>query len=258
MTKQMTTDRAGGTEAVPALARVSLREIREASFRALSAAGASHGEAWTARMVLDAELQGEGGVDVLLDDLDRGRWPREGVDLAETGSSQRPVTRLGDAQSNRLLRHGPLAVNLAVAEPGRGGVFVPGEVSGLSCLDAVLVEAALEQQRAVAVVSLGPGGAGTCRVSLSDGALGSGRLDDRGQEGTQHEDILLVTEAVHGEKGVWVVAPPPEAVLDLPALTWVSAAQRADRRAAAARDGCLVDAAAWDRLYAASRRYLVP
>lgn len=257
MTKQMTTDRAGGTEPVPALARVSLREIREASFRALSAAGASHGEAWTAaRMVLDAELQGEHGVEVLLGDVERGRWPKEGVDLAEMGSSERPVTRLGGVQSNRLLRHGPLAVNLAVAEPGHG-VFMPGELPGLSCLDAVLLETALEQQHAIGVLRLGHGGASTCRVALDDGALGSGRLDERGLEGIEYEDLRLVTESVGAEQGVWVIAPPPRAVLDLPALTWVSAAQRADRRAAAARDGCLVDAVAWRCLYAASRHYLV-
>lgn len=240
----MTTSKGNGAMPVHESVRVSLREIRESGFRALSAAGASHGEAWTAaRMVLDAELQGGLGIEVLLADLERGRWPQDGVDLVETEAEPLPVTRLGTAQSNRLLRHGPLAVIVATAEPGSGGVFVPGALPGLSCLEAVLLEAALGQQQAVGVLRTGAGRDGAYRVALSDGSLGSGRTDAGGPDITQ--------------EGLWVVAPSPQALLDGPHLTWVSAQERADRRAEAARNGCLVEATAWRRLYAESRRYLV-
>lgn len=201
-----------------------------------------------------SELQGSWGIEVLLADLERGRWPRTAVGLVETGSPEQSVTRLGAAESNRLLRQGPLAVSLVVAEPGRGGVFVPGELPGLSALEAVLLEAARDLPHAVSAMQPGPGG-GVWRVALSDGSLGSGRVDEAGSDGATGDERI---GGLGGpEAGVWLLVPAPQALLDSPALTWVSAQQRAERRAEAAREGCFVEAAAWDRLYAASRHYLV-
>lgn len=238
--------------------RVSLREIRECSFRALSAAGASHGEAWTAaRMVLDAELQGNQGVEVLLADLVRGPWPRVGADLAETGDAAVVITRVGDADDNRILRHGPQAVELAAAELGHGAVFVPGELSGTQALDAVLLEAAGARGCSVGVLRRGTGDAAAYRVALADGSLGSGSLPGSTLQEAVSDDIRVGAVRGSDEEGLWVLAPMPQGLQELAATAWVSGQERTDRRATTARDGCLVDAAAWWALYAASRHYLV-
>lgn len=238
--------------------RVSLREVRECSFRALSAAGASHGEAWAAaRMVVDAELQGHQGIEVLIADLERGRWPRVGVDLAEPGGAEMAVTRLGTAASTRVLRHAPLAVALAVAELDSGVVFVPGELPGMAVLDAVLLEVAAARGCSVGVLRSGSSDGAAFRVALPDGSLGSGSLPDRATNDAVRDDIRVDAVQDSDEDGLWVLAPTPQGLQGSPGTTWVSAQERSDRRASAARDGCLVDAASWSRLYAASRHYLV-
>lgn len=237
--------------------RVSLREIRECSFRALSAAGASHGEAWAAaRMVLDAELQDHRGIEVLTADLERGPWPRVAIDLAETGAADAVVTRMGSADGNRVLRHGPLAVELAAAELGRGAVFVPGVLPGMAVLDAVLLEAAAAGCP-VGVLSPGADDGTAYRVALPDGSLGSGSLPSSTLHEAARDDIRMHAVRASDEDGLWVLAPMPLGVQELSGTTWLSGQGRTDRRAAAARDGCLVDARSWRGLYAASRHYLV-
>lgn len=230
--------------------RVSLREIRENTFRALSAHGASHGEASTAaRMVVDAELQGQWGIRYVLIDLARDSWPVGGVSIRET--SVGPVV-LGDAADNRLLRHLPLAAHLAAAEPKRF-VFVPGEMTGVACLDTVLLEAAEATQRAVALVDTSQRPDPVCRVALPNGSLGTGAHPELGERVRQEAHVLDDDERTNG--GVWLFAlgEAPKA----PDFTWVSAAQRTAGRADVASEGRLITATPWWELYGAARRYLV-
>lgn len=235
---EFTTDRAS--------TRVSLREIREATFRALSAAGASSGEAATAaRMVLDAELNGKAGIEAVLRDLESGAWVREGIHISESDSPVADTLRLS-AGTNRLLQHTPLAVDLAASEVDLGGVFVPIAVAGIPCLDTLLLCVAESRGSSVGVLVCRPGQSPAVRVATADGSLGSGQLVD-GSENQYLEDH---------EEGLLFTAPAPQSWRDS-VRTWVNAEERADRRSAAASDGCLVDAEQWSSIYAAARRYLV-
>ncbi len=99
------------TSSATARVRVSLREIRECTFRASS---------WLTWSAIDGR-----------------RKPVRITDHAsEAQASPRseptgPIV-LGDQGGNRLLRHLPLATHLAAAEPGRG-VYVPGDMSEVAC-----------------------------------------------------------------------------------------------------------------------------
>jgi len=249
--------------AASARVRVSLREIRECTFRALSAHGASHGEAATAaRMVVDAELQGHRGIYEVLRDLDRDPWAKEAVRITDGGSEPRagsgteskgPVV-LGDQDGNRLLRHLPLAAHLAAAEPGRG-VYVPGEITEIGCVDAVLIEVAAAVERPIGLVQVGRGDQTALRLALADGSLGSGAVQVLAEWGG--DDLNALTRHDPGADGVWLLAGTDADAKTEQGLTWVSARDRADARAAAASEGRLITGDAWWALYAASRRYLV-
>lgn len=243
--------------------RVSLREIRESTFRALSAHGASHGEAATAaRMVVDAELQGRCGIYEVLRDLERGPWAREAVritdgagkTLAGSGSEPHAPVVLGDQADNRLLRHLPLAAHLAAAEPGRG-VYVPGNMTEIACVDVVLLEVAEAVGRPIGLVQVSQRDHAALRVALADGSLGRGT----GQALTEWggDDLNAVTHDDSAADGVWLFVPADADAETARNLTWVSAHERANARASAASEGRLITSSAWWALYAASRRYLV-
>ncbi len=246
---------AGNRSGEPQRVRVSLREIRECTFRALSAHGASQGEASTAaRMVVDAELQGYRGIRLVLSDLQRDPWPREGIQVSDSQQGLGGSVVLGDRASNRLLRHVPLAAHLAAAEPGRG-VYVPGAMVGVACAEAALLEVAEATQRPAALVPVLPGGDGASRVALADGSLGTGMTKDLLERAGIHLDDTL--DADTGSGGVWLFSYEDPSAHDAPDLTWVSASERMATRASAAHEGPLITATAWWALYAASRRYLV-
>ena len=243
--------------------RVSLREIRECTFRALSAHGASHGEAASAaRLVVDAELQGLRGIRVVLADLERERWGQEAVRITDGptethttsgGESKGPVV-LGDRDGNRLLRHLPLAAHLAAAEPDRG-VYVPGDMPEIACADAALIEVAEAVGRPIGLVHVSRGVQAAFRVALVDGSLGSGVAQTLTEWGGH--DLSALTDHDPTADGVWLfVAADADAKTEQD-LTWVSASERADARASAASEGRLITGDAWWALYAASRRYLV-
>lgn len=247
-----------GDNAVHTQVRVSLREIRECTFRALSAHGASHGEASTAaRMVLDAELQGHRGIGVVLSDLQRDAWSRDSVQIIDSGPGDRDggAVVLGDPASNRLLRHAPLAAHLAAAETGRA-VYVPGEMVGFSCLDAVLLEVAAATQRPAWLIEPPQQDSSASRVALPDGSLGRGMsqllADWAGY------DLPAGVEEDTGAAGIWLLSSPTVGKPEAPDLTWVSASERVEARSSAAREGRLITASTWWALYAAARRYLVP
>lgn len=243
------------TQSAPARVRVSLREIRECVFRALSAHGASPGEAATAAaMVVDAELQGHRGIHVVLRDLERGRWEQGAVQIADPGSEAQARVVLGDPTGNRPLRHLPLGAHLAAAEPGRD-VYVPGDMADSACLDVVLLEVAQATERPVALVQVPQGRRTEFRVALADGSLGHGRAEGLAEWGA--EDIGTAVDHGCAADGVWLFVPATPSAQASPDLTWVSAPARAQARASAARAGRLITAEPWWALYEASRRYLV-
>ncbi len=251
------------TSSATARVRVSLREIRECTFRALSAHGASHGEAATAaRLVVDAELQGLRGIRVVLADLERERWAKEAVCITDSASETQADSRsestgpivLGDQGGNRLLRHLPLAAHLAAAEPGRG-VYVPGDMSEVACVDAVLIEVAEAVGRPIGLVQVSRGDHSAFRLALADGSLGSGAVQALTEWGG--DDLSALTDHDPGADGVWLFVAADADAKTGQNLTWASAHTRRDARACAASEGRLITADAWWALYAASRRYLV-
>lgn len=247
--------------------RVSLRDLSEAAFRALLAHGASHGEARVAaRMVLQAELGGGGGLAALLDDLAAQPWsptPVEIVHAADGSDTPSGSVELHCKVGNRLLREASLAVELVTSGGDEDVVGVHCSVVGTALLDAVLLEAARVSEAAVAVViwtRTEPGSAnepdavtrsavrlsGLLRLARPDGSLGVGtgsRLPTPWPTVVEGEGVVALRD-VERFSGL--------------NLRWTSADDLALRRAEAAAVGVIVDATAWHTVYAASRRYLVP
>lgn len=172
--------------------RVSLRDLFEAAFRALKAHGASHGEARAAaQMVLQAELFGGSGLAALLADLQNPSWSHTPIEVSSApggaaGGPGHVVLRSPDG--NRLLREGPLAVEL-VASADAHIAAVPTAVTGSMLLDGVALEVARVSDAGVVVVVCGsepprdetakeaPHQSGHVRLARPDGSLGAGILD---------------------------------------------------------------------------------
>ncbi|MDN5767944.1 MAG: hypothetical protein L0H96_10110 [Humibacillus sp.] len=241
--------------------RVSLRDLSEAAFRALTAHGASHGEARAAaRMVLQAELHGGGGLAALRDDLAAQPWSRTPVEIVETadGPNHQPgAVELRSPGGNRLLREAPLAVELVASGGEERVVTAHCAVAGTALLDAVLLEAARVSGNAVALVigsATGSDGTGRgatqpsaqVRLARPDGSLGFGILSQ------------LPTAWPPAAEGEGVVALRELEQLGGLDLSWTSANDLTQARAEAAAVGVTVDATAWNTVYTASRRYLVP
>lgn len=248
--------------------RVSLRDIREAAFRALSAHGASHGEARTAsRMVLQAELTHGGGLAALLDDLRREPWSRTPVEVAPVpgdGAVGPGILVLGSAAVNRLLREAPLAIELVAGDRDARAVGVPCAVAdGSALLDSLSIEIARGSGADVAVIICAPvqssptptsdgagrnagRASGQLRLARPDGSVGIGALGH----------LPPVFEQAMGCPGVMALRDI-EHLGDVD-LSWISADDRAHARAQAAANGVTVDTGIWGDVYAACRRYLVP
>lgn len=250
------------------MTRVSLRDISEAAFRSLTAHGASHGEARaSSRMVLQAELNDGGGLAALLDDLGREPWSRTPVEVTPMhgdAAGESGIVVLGSSASNRLLREGPLGVELVVGDPVVRAVAVPCVVAGSTALlDSVTLEIARGSGADVAVVICQPAapnlaatsdgadrntarGAGQLRLARSDGSVGIGIL----------AHLPPAFEQAIGRAGVLAVRDSEQ--LGEVDLSWIRADDRAHVRAQAAATGVRVDTGIWRDVYAASRRYLVP
>ncbi|MDN5803500.1 MAG: hypothetical protein L0H26_02775 [Microlunatus sp.] len=230
--------------------RASLRDVREAAFRALSAHGASRGEARAAaEMVLDAEVVHGVGLAALVDDLEREPWNRTPVEIAPVtgpGDGGEPAATgrfvLGSASLNRLLREGPLAVELLAGDSDVRAVGVPCAVAAPSLLDELTLEIARISGTDVTVV-IG-GSPSQLRVATPDG------------------DVGVSTAQLPSALRELLVVPGMLAVRDVErvdlALSWVTSRDRVRARAAAAERGMTVEADLWRRVYDASRRYLVP
>jgi hypothetical protein len=247
--------------------RVSLRDLSEAAFRALMAHGASHGEARVAaRMVLQAELNGGGGLAALREDLAAAPWSRTPVDVVEAadGSTTKPGTvELRSPGGNRLMREGPLAIELVASGGDEDVVNVHCAVAGSAVLDAVLLDSARVSGAAVAVVIRSTPEQGSAdelegvgrrtaqpsvhlRLARPDGSLGVGTLT--------HLPAGFLPPA--GGAGI-VVLHDVEQCGEYD-VSWSSADDLAQARTDAASTGLRVDAAGWENVYGASRRYLVP
>lgn len=224
--------------------RISLRDLSEATFRALMAHGASNGEARVAaRTVLLAQFTGGDGVGAVLADLAGPVWSRSSVSL----SRESGVVSLGSLAENRLLREVPLAVEL-VASGDEEVVQVVCDVVEPALVDAVLLEAARVSGAPIAaVVMCSADGTGhELRVARPDGRLGLATL----------HSLPNVWESRPQSQGVVVLRDVD--VLGEAVLKWNSARGRAEARAEAAKFGLSVDAPAWRKAYAAAREYLVP
>lgn len=224
--------------------RISLRDLSEATFRALVAHGASNGEARVAwRMVLQAQFTGGGGVGALLADLAGPAWSRSPVSLVREAG----VVALGSASINRLLREAALAVEL-VASGDEGSVQVACDAVEPALVDAVLLKAARVSGAPIAAVVTRSSDARSyeLRVARPDGSLG----------------VATLTE-LPSSLEPWARFPGVVATRDIDALReatldWTSASDRTDARADAAKFGLTVEALARHKVYAAARQYLVP
>ncbi len=247
-------------------ARVSLRDLSEAAFRALMAHGASHGEARAAaRMVLQAELRGGDGLTALSDDLAAQPWSRTPVEIidAADGNDQSGAVELRSPGGNRLLREAPLAIELVTSGGDERLVGVHCPVAGTALLDAVLLEAARVSEAEVAVAIWPSAQRGSANASaVADRSAAPPSVQVR----WARPDGSLGVGTVSHLPGAWIPAVAGEGVVALRDvdrlsgldLRWTSADDLALARAEAAAVGVTVDAAAWHAVYMASRRYLVP
>ncbi len=250
--------------------RVSLRDVREATTRALIAHGASHGEAQTAAaMVLEAELADGSGLAALIEDLTREPWSRTPITTTTTttrvasppGREADRTTSLvlGSATVNRLLREAPLAVELIAGDPDPGVVAVPCSVASASLLDAVMIEVAvISGVDVVVLVCAAPGPVAT--RSTHDGTPSWGELRVAGPDGSVRISSLSAWPSAWRDvfDGPGIVAVR---ALDRPdELTGreVTAEDRVRVRVRAAEQGLSVQTEIWRQVYDASRRYLVP
>ncbi|GAA4083180.1 hypothetical protein GCM10023066_15000 [Nocardioides kongjuensis] len=216
----------------PSRVRVSLREVREVAYRALVAHGACPGRApAAAEQVLEAELHHGAGLTGLLADLARGPWDGGGLDLRADERGGRTLLRVDSPDAAAPLRVGQLVADLASAA---GTVHVPALRDDGPLAAAALIGAAAAGGHALALV----GSLAEAWIATPDGALL--RLD--------RMSVLGDWEPPPDGSVVLVVDPPPD----------LDPHPRAARRRSAAREGLLVDAAAFARAYDAARAYLVP
>lgn len=240
---------------------VSLREINDATLRALKTHGASHGEAATAaRMVVEAEIIEGSGLNAVLDDLAREPWSSSPVQITPLSEVPEAHTVVfGSASSNRLLREGPLTAGLVAGDSEVDVVGARGAVVGLALLDPVLLEIARTDGSAIAVVvcttawsasGIAPAGAtglsAHVRLAQPDGELLIAVLDD------------VPALCLRVLDGPGVLALRDLTLLGDRVPNWIPAADRADLRARAAADGLAVDTEVWQAVRVVAHRYLVP
>ena len=233
--------------------RVSLREIRECTYRALSAHGASHGEAWTAaRLVLEACVLDVAALGAVVADLAQPAWGRT-PQTAEAAASENDL-RLGRYRSNRVLREGPLAIDMVCGEAELNSVAAPCAVAAPSIVDMLLLELAAVRGVEVSALVASQGTGDTTqtflRVACPDGSLGVASLESTA---SRFPELSGLDE---DDQGVVGLGHDPRAG-DLE-LSWLSGAERTSARANIAAHGLAVPHDLWAAIYGASRRYLVP
>ncbi|MFF3494562.1 hypothetical protein ACFYWS_24780 [Streptomyces sp. NPDC002795] len=231
----------------------AVREVRDTAFRAVLAAGASAGEATSvAELVVLGEVLDGTGVRALLDelgDVPHGRVPVERhTDRADTG-----IDVLRDPAARGTLLLGPSAADHAAV--GRRPVFMAG-MAWAPALEWVLLSTAARSRLPVLAAQMGADGEhGAAALATPDGALYRGAQAARSARQPPAASALAAAVA-HGG-GVLLSRCPQEAISAGTAPDRTRARSEA-RLTEATRSGLPVDPDLWARLYAASRRCLVP
>lgn len=237
----------GRAQAEEGTTRVTLREIRERSFRALRTAGAGCAEARVAaEQILFAELHHGTGLTEVLAELSAGPRDRAELSLEREDLSER--FRVGSTGEGRIgaLRHGASLIEVIAAEPQTVLLVKDGLAPLSALLDEPLTRVAPIAGKPVSLWELVPH-ASRIRTALPDGTLGFGAAAPHG----------AAAEALHGQPVGTVVlqasqqAPSGE-------ITWLSPGRQQARRRAAAAEGIAVNASVWEQLGAVAQNFLVP
>lgn len=232
---------------MPGTTRVAIREVREATFRALVAVGASSAEAKVAaEQVLFAELHRGSGLVALLEELSTGPWVRASLACKRDDSREKPVLRVTGSGRPGALRQGALLVDLLAAQTEPDAVVVSdGLVALSSMLDQPMIQVARSlgcwvyaADRTVSALDF--------RIASPDGAVGTGGT---GTAPSQVPDLGTVVPGV----SLSLLRAMPDV-----ATSWLTAAEQGASRAAAAQHGLMVDASVWREVTAAARAFLVP
>lgn len=231
--------------------RVSIREIREYTYRALVAAGASPGEAATAAgQVLHAELHTGDGLAGLVSDLARGPWSRSGLSCTRRPGGP-PVLQVDCGGRSGELRVGPPIVELVAGEAAPAVAVTTAEVPVTSLLDEALLAAAAATGTSVTAMRATAGGAYVVRHATADGGLAQGDLRPAyiprltGIDGMGDAEALVVLTGAAVEPAV-------------ARLTWSTRGERAQRRRLAALRGIEAPEVTWRIVADHAQRFLVP
>ncbi|QGK70190.1 hypothetical protein GIY23_12225 [Allosaccharopolyspora coralli] len=234
---------------------VSTREVHENAFRAVRAAGVSSGEAAAAATaVLEAEIQGWGGLHALLHEID-------------TLPGQVPAPVHGDTNGGFVVddpaRRGALLLGRSVfdvvaAQAARkvsGRVFV----HGLGFDRALLFFAVEHAKRAQGMTVLaGVDGTSATTCALACDSYGRVHVSDD-PAGFTHVVHSTTRSGVTGLHGGLSIAHFPSHVTQHSEWPVISTPEeRMDRRAEAMRDGLEVPGDVWASVHRAARRFLVP
>lgn len=231
--------------------RVSLREIREHTYRAMVVIGATTGEATlAANAVLHAELCSGTGLCDLLAELSRGPWPAEGLRCVRLPASP-PHVQVFANEREGALRLGALLVDFIEGEE-RAPITVTTDraVGAGPLLEPPLVRAARESGRPV--VAIDPAGDGQTAVLVAEptGHVGRGWL--RRERAAECVPCVRLDGGVSVIGGLDCVEPALRSV-----LAWTDPADRHTRREEASAEGVRVDARTWSAVGRRARAYLV-
>lgn len=227
--------------------RVAIREIRDVTFRALVASGASTAEAKVASdQVLYSELHRGSGLVALLEELSSGPWGPAGMTCERDDTGERAVLRVVGPGTPGALHQGALLVDLLAADPDPGAVVISHDLRALSSLlDEPLIRTArcigsfvVAAHRSASVLDF--------RVASPDGAIGLGTGGATSRLDADFVSLPLGASLFRREAS-------PEAP-----ITWLTAGEQQATRAAAAQRGRQVDAALWTEVSTAAHAYLVP
>ena len=232
---------------IPRVTRVAIREVHEATFRALVATGASNAEARVAaEQVLHTELHRGSGLIALLDEVAGGSWVRTGLTCSRAASAAPTILRVTGQGRPGALRQGSLLIDLLAAESDRTAIVVS---DGLTALSPLLDEPLTRAARAAGcwVVAADRSALSThLRVAAPDGGIGVGAVTSAGSLDSDMSHVPLGVSLTFREQ-----LPPWD-------ITWLmDAAQRATR-SAAAQHGLMVDTVVWADVKAIANAYLVP
>jgi len=238
------------TRHAAASTRVAVRQVREASFRALIAAGASGGEAAAAaELVTTTEIHFGAGLAALLEELPR--VPRDKIGIACHGDH--PAILADPAARGPLLLLPP-AVDMTLT--GRA-VFLPG-LRWYAIVQAALSSAAEHHSTTLAAVA----------VSNAGTIVGAALASPDGSVDWPANEHLSTCGVLPGWSGITPVLeslPAGRPGLLLTTLTTepdhvcrYPIAEQQRRMGTALREGTEVDAVTWSAAYAASRAFLVP